>query len=83
MSDISKYSNEDLVRIIKEAVKANGASNRVNVATKDAVKAFFRMIGLGFIADAIDVAQYAYERIRNILGNIFGGTNKTNKDSWW
>lgn len=76
MSKISNYSDEDLGRLIRAAAKAHDAETVEKITTRQALKSFFNMIGLGFIADAIDVVQYAYERISGLLKKIFKG-------SWW
>jgi hypothetical protein len=83
MPKFDDYSDNELGRFIREAAKANNALTDQNITTKAALQSFFKVIGLGWIADAMDVVQYAYERISTLLKNIFNKNSSSTKSSWW
>ena len=72
MSDLDEYTDAEIIQMVREASRQRGFYEKEKVTTRQAIKAFLRMIGLGFIADAIEVAEYVWERIQNLWRSIFG-----------
>jgi hypothetical protein len=72
LPSLEDYSDAELKRMLKQAAKEQQYGDRESVSALDAFCSFLNMAGLAFIADAIKVAHWAWDRIIRIWHSIFG-----------
>ena len=72
MTSIDDFSDEEIGRMIKQAARDRGWVTVERISSRQAFCSFLRGVGLGRIADAIEVALYAWQRVQSIWKSIFG-----------
>lgn len=69
---LDNYTDEELARMLRAAADSSKAAKKELVSTFEAFCSFLNSVGLGFIADAIKMGTWAWEKVRNIWHRIFG-----------
>jgi hypothetical protein len=72
MSALDRYTDEELVRMIRAADRACAYAERVQVTALDSFCSWLGAVGLGWIAATITTAEWAWGRIRSLWRVIFG-----------
>jgi hypothetical protein len=72
MPYLEDYTDEELGAMLRQASHNMNYYERERVSTLDAFCSWLNIVGLGFIADAIKIAAWVWDRIRDIWHSIFG-----------
>ncbi len=68
---LSAYTDEELGRLIRQAVAGNGAGAKKQVTARSAFAALFRMVGYGWVDDALEVAIFLWLAVKRLWKQIF------------
>lgn len=71
-SKLDNYSDEELGRMLKQAASQMKYYEREEVSNLEAFCVWLDLVGLGFIAGAIKLTVWTFDRIRAIWRSIFG-----------
>jgi hypothetical protein len=69
-SDLDRYSDAELGRMLKAASRSREFARRESISNFEAFCNFLSAAGLGFIANAITLAKWAWERIRGLWSSV-------------
>lgn len=71
---LEQYSDEELGRLLRAAARSKEFAERETISNFEAFCAFLSAVGLGFVADAITLATWAWERVRSIWSGVMRAT---------
>jgi hypothetical protein len=80
--EIDNFSDAELGRMVKQAAVGKEAALKEGSKFKDALKALLRLIGLPDLADAMEVADYVFQKLKSIINNIFSSSSDSKSGSW-
>ena len=70
--NIDDLSDEELARLIKRYANSRGAADIEKMSNLDAFCDWLNLVGLGKIASAIRLGQWAWQKVKKIWDVIFG-----------
>ena len=83
MANLDNYSDAELGRMLKNAAGNMTALERERVSTFETFRSWLNLVGLGFIAEALTIGSWAWDRIKSIWSKIFGSSEKSSSNKWW
>jgi hypothetical protein len=71
MTSLDDYTDSELGRMFRAAIRAEASARRETVTVLDAFCEFLNFAGLGWIAVGVKASAWAWDRVKTIWRSIF------------
>jgi hypothetical protein len=72
MYQLNDYSDAEIGRMVRAAVRAGVAAQREHITLLDAFCEWLSVVGLGVIAATLKTSVWAWEKVRGMWRRLFG-----------